>query len=243
MLAHLNAALDDWQAQALAKLARPVGPALPFAIPQATANRWAQMLSNELRQAVGESALATNRRLSDHATQRGLVANDVGAAVRSARAALDHQPASSIPQPVRSPEPRPAMPASTSQRASTQADQAKSKRVLDRQKQLPRPPLSISQQMAQLYRGTIAGDDYRRQKRSTDHDAWAMVPDDLKGALEEYWRGENLTRHEVQRLMPVYRQYVAQTDYPGDMLQWITATLKQDRYQPRSAGARAHASR
>jgi GGDEF domain-containing protein len=104
------------------------------------------------------------------------------------------------------------------------------------------PPLSISQQMARLYRGTIAGDGYWGRTRPADHDAWAMVPDDLKGALEDYWQGENLTRHEVQRLMPVYRRYVAQTDYPGDMVQWITATLREQRYPPRRRGGRAHAT-
>ncbi len=106
----------------------------------------------------------------------------------------------------------------------------------------PRPPLSLSQQMAQLYRGTVAGDGYRGDRRATDQDAWAMVPDDLKGALEEYWHGEPLTREKVQRLTPVYRRYVAQTGYPGDMVKWITDTLQQQRYPQRRAGGRAHAT-
>jgi predicted kinase len=93
-----------------------------------------------------------------------------------------------------------------------------------------RPPLSLSQQMARLYRGTVAGDDYWGQTLPTDREAWAWVPDNLKRALEEYWQGTPLTRAQVQRLMPVYRRYVAKTGYPGDMVHWLTATLKNERY-------------
>jgi hypothetical protein len=243
MLAHLNAALDDWQAQALGRL-RPMSQlanepmsqrrqaATAVAVPKETANRWAQLLANELRKAVGESAWAVDRRLSGAGAKRGVVANDVGAAIRSAPTPYDKRPTSNVPRAVRTLEQRPAVRASTSQRARAQVDEAKPRRVLDRQKQPPRPPLSLSQQMAQLYRGTVAGDGYTR---AVEHDAWAMVPDNLKAALEDYWRGTPLTRHQVQRLIPVYRRYVAKTSYSGDMVQWITATLRDQRYPHRRA--------
>ncbi len=235
LLAHLNATLDDWQAQALAKLARPVGPALPLAFPRATANRWAQMLSHELRQAVGESALAVNRRHSGNATKPGVIANVVGAAIRPGRAPYDKQPTTNLPRPVRSLTSRPAVPVSTLAVSLPKVD-ARSMQVRQ-PKQSPRPALSISQQMARLYRGTVAGDDYWSQTRAREPEAWAWVPDDLKRALEAYWQGRPLTRGQVQRLMPVYRQYVAKTGYPGDMAEWVTATLKNERYPQARAGA------